>query len=119
MPPYRMPGKLPWLHVGPPWAFRHQSRGRRLGARLSLVSLLAVLAAGPPAGAAQPPAKVARVGLLSTSSGPTPFIEALRQGLRDLGWARGRTLSSRLAGQATGTSACRGSPPSWPASRWT
>jgi putative ABC transport system substrate-binding protein len=42
---------------------------------------------------AQPPAKVARIGYLSTNLRPTPHLpEAFRQGLRDLGYVEGRNV---------------------------
>ena len=64
--------------------------------RAFIAGTLALLAA-PPAAEAQPAAKVPRLGLLmpgrpefASSSGP---MEALRQGLRDLGWVEGRTIT--------------------------
>ena len=63
-----------------------------------LGALLAVRAAD-----AQQPGKVARVGFLSPADpppAPTPGLDVLRQGLRDLGWIEGRTviLETRFAG---------------------
>jgi putative tryptophan/tyrosine transport system substrate-binding protein len=54
--------------------------------RLLLTSLAAVLVA-PLDGHAQPPAKIARIGILATE-----FPEALRQSLRDLGYIEGRNV---------------------------
>lgn len=61
-------------------------------------ALLAVRAAE-----AQQPGKVARVGFLSPADpppAPTPGLDVLRQGLRDLGWIEGRTviIETRFAG---------------------
>jgi ABC-type uncharacterized transport system substrate-binding protein len=46
----------------------------------------------PGAAAAQQAAKVARIGLLATSSGANPAREAFIQGLRDLGYVEGRNI---------------------------
>src|SRR5262245_16785439 len=55
-----------------------------------LVSLLTV----PLAPEAQPPVKVARIGYLAmTGSAESPNAAAFRQGLRDLGYVEGRTLT--------------------------
>jgi putative ABC transport system substrate-binding protein len=53
---------------------------------------LGILAA-PPAAGAQQPAKVPRVGLLRPGSPPDPYVEAFRQGLRDLGYVEGQTIA--------------------------
>src|SRR5688500_9609729 len=52
----------------------------------------------PRAAAAQPPAKIYRVGFLSASSVPD-LLEALRDGLRELGWIEGQNfiLETRFA----------------------
>lgn len=58
-----------------------------------LVSALLVVAG---AAAAQQPAKVYRIGYLSAGSATTTYTrpaEALRQGLRELGWVDGRNLA--------------------------
>ena len=61
----------------------------RLAVTLALGILIAVLA-----GEAQPPTKVHRIGWLRTWSplADQPFVEALRQGLRDLGYVEGRNI---------------------------
>ena len=44
---------------------------------------------------AQQPTKVPRIGYLSTNgdaSNPPPFVEACRQGLRDLGYIEGKNI---------------------------
>ena len=64
--------------------------------RVPLVALLAVfLLAAPLAAEAQAPAKVPRIGFLSARS-PTDnpyFIEAFRQGLRELGYVEGQNIA--------------------------
>ena len=50
--------------------------------------LVAPLAAG-----AQPAAKIPRVGLLRPGSPPDPYVDAFRQGLRDLGYVEQRTVA--------------------------
>jgi putative ABC transport system substrate-binding protein len=59
--------------------------------RVALGILLAPLAAG-----AQPPTKIPRVGLLlfgSPSDSATRFVEAFRQGLRELGYVEGQNIA--------------------------
>ncbi|MBI2349428.1 MAG: ABC transporter substrate-binding protein, partial [Deltaproteobacteria bacterium] len=41
---------------------------------------------------AQQPKKVPRIGFLRIGSPPDPFVEAFRQGLRDLGYLEGKTI---------------------------
>lgn len=62
---------------------------RRIFLQTLSVALLAI-----PAAEAQQPGKVARVGYPSPGdpANPTPGLDALRQGLRDLGWIEGRTV---------------------------
>jgi putative ABC transport system substrate-binding protein len=57
---------------------------------LALGALL--LALGMPAGAQQS-GKVSRIGILRTGSAPDPFVEAFRQGLRDLGYVEGQNIA--------------------------
>ena len=64
--------------------------GRRTFLRTVSVSLLAA----PHAAAAQPAGRVSRLGILSPAS-PSAFgyaFDALRQGLRDLGYVEGQNL---------------------------
>ncbi|MBI3635129.1 MAG: ABC transporter substrate-binding protein [Candidatus Rokubacteria bacterium] len=42
--------------------------------------------------AAQTPPKVPRVGILRLGSSPDPFLDAFREGLRELGYIEGRTI---------------------------
>ena len=58
------------------------------------LTLLVVLALSS-AGEAQQPKKISRIGRLSplTSFADSPIFEALRQGLRDLGWVEGRNIT--------------------------
>ncbi len=62
--------------------------------RAGFILTLALIAA-PPAAEAQAPAKVPRIGFL-TSSSPTDLagrLEAFRQGLRELGYVEGQTIA--------------------------
>ena len=59
---------------------------------LSLALILAVLAA-PLAAEGQQVGKVYRIGYLSIASGPSPRTEALRQGLRELGYIEGKNIT--------------------------
>src|SRR5262249_28967040 len=52
----------------------------------------AVLGA-PLAKEAQQARKVYRIGYLSLESGPVPYSEAFRQGLRELGWVEGQNIA--------------------------
>jgi putative ABC transport system substrate-binding protein len=56
----------------------------------ALLLALAVLVM-PLVAEAQEPGKIARIGMLA--SGPDPFVEAFRQGLRELGYVEGRTIN--------------------------
>ncbi len=62
--------------------------------RLALGALIAVLAVGAPLVAAGQPARVARIGVLSSSSAEReqPLLRAFRQSLRELGYVEGRHL---------------------------
>ena len=59
---------------------------------LILALILAVLAA-PLAAEGQQVGKVYRIGYLSIASGPSPRTEALRQGLRELGYIEGKNIT--------------------------
>jgi putative tryptophan/tyrosine transport system substrate-binding protein len=59
--------------------------------RTFLTGTGAVLLAAPLAAEAQEAGKVARIGMLAGS--PSPFVEAFRQGLRELGYVEGRNIS--------------------------
>ena len=41
---------------------------------------------------AQQPIKVPRIGILRSGTAPDPFVDAFRQGLRELGYTEGRTI---------------------------
>src|SRR5215468_12253886 len=54
-----------------------------------------ILAAGPAGVMAQQPAKIPRIGYVSGTgdpSNPGPYVEALRQGLRALGYVEGKNI---------------------------
>jgi ABC-type uncharacterized transport system substrate-binding protein len=57
-----------------------------------IVALAVALLAAPFATVALAQAKVPRIGYLSPRSGPSPFDEAFRQGLRDLGYVEGKNV---------------------------
>jgi len=63
-------------------------------AAFAVVCLLSLLAA-PLAAAAQPAGKVRQIGYLDQGSAARnrPYLEAFRQGLRDLGWVEGRNIT--------------------------
>ncbi len=62
--------------------------------RAFIGTLTGSLLAAPLAAAAQPAGKMPRIGILSpASTSATPVFEALRQGLRDLGYEEGRTIA--------------------------
>ena len=71
--------------------------------RRAFIALIPNLAVPPGLGFAQEPAKVARIGFL----GPTPAasvaprVEALRAGLRDLGYVEGKNLIFEFRWAAT------------------
>src|SRR5438552_13474342 len=51
------------------------------------------LLAAPLAAEAQEAGKVARIGVLNSGSPPAPFVEAFKQGLRELGYVEGRNIT--------------------------
>ena len=86
-------------------------RGHRTGRRRTaidaagsvtvfIVCLITTVMAAPVATDAQPPSKVARIGLLCATRCEGPGLDMLRAGLRDLGWVEGRNLviEARAAG---------------------
>src|SRR5262249_1889243 len=78
---------------------------------LIVVMILRVLAA-PGTSHAQPPTHVHRIGYLSPGFAPARLstVEALRQGLRELGWVEGEnlTIAYRAAGGEVGRLPVRG-----------
>jgi ABC-type uncharacterized transport system substrate-binding protein len=60
-----------------------------------LVTLILAILMAPLATKAQPPAKVPRIGWLSLGApSPNPYLrDALRQGLRELGWVEGQNIA--------------------------
>ena len=66
---------------------------RRWTVTAILALVLAALVAPLPAQAQQEGRKVPRIGLIRSGSPPDRFVEAFLQGLRDLGYAEGRTIA--------------------------
>ena len=68
---------------------------RLMLAKLALNALALLLLAGPLSAAAQQPARIPRMGLLSpfAPSDAALWHQAFRQGLRDLGWVEGKNIS--------------------------
>ena len=60
--------------------------------RTFLALISGSLLAAPLAAAAQQTGKVHRIGYLSIASGPSARTEALRQGLRELGYVEGKNI---------------------------
>jgi putative ABC transport system substrate-binding protein len=59
-----------------------------------LITLALVFLVAPLAANAQPSAKVARIGYLAMTAGAgSPWVEAFRQGLQDLGYVEGKTMA--------------------------
>jgi putative ABC transport system substrate-binding protein len=56
------------------------------------LAILVLLAGWAGMAEAQQPAKVPRIGLLRPGSPPDAFVEAFRQGLRDLGYVEGKNI---------------------------
>ncbi len=75
-------------------AARCARRARYPVERRTFIAILAGgLLASPLATEAQQAGKVYRVGYLSIASGPSPRTEALRQGLRELGYVEGKNIT--------------------------
>jgi len=58
-----------------------------------ILALILVVVAAPLAAEGQQVGKVYRIGYLSIASGPSPRTEALRQGLRELGYIEGKNIT--------------------------
>jgi hypothetical protein len=62
--------------------------------RRAFVSTYAVaILLAPVAAGGQPPAPVARIGVLAFSTPSDPYVEAFRRNLRDLGYTEGQTIA--------------------------
>ena len=66
--------------------------GRRFGLALSLALILAPALAEP-----QPSTKITRIGYLSSGVARSPYVEAIQEGLRELGCPRQRCSRDRTA----------------------
>jgi putative ABC transport system substrate-binding protein len=60
---------------------------------VGLLSIILTLTAGGAAVDAQQAGNIPRVGILRTGSAPDPFVEAFRQGLRELGYVEGKSIA--------------------------
>jgi putative ABC transport system substrate-binding protein len=58
-----------------------------------VVALALALLVTPFGAEAQHPTKVPRIGILRSGSASDPFVEAFREGLRELGYVEGRNIS--------------------------
>jgi putative ABC transport system substrate-binding protein len=70
----------------------HQVGNSKIPGAFGVVICAVLLAFCPPA-SAQHPEKVHRVGYLAAASGPSPFLAAFKQGLRELGYVQGRNVT--------------------------
>lgn len=64
----------------------------------ALIVTLALSVLAPPAAEAQQAGKVYRIGLMlgSSVSAAAPFVDAFRQGLRELGWVEGKNFALEI-----------------------
>ena len=70
-------------------------RHRRIARELFALSLVLTTLAAPFTADAQQTAKIPRIGYLSPTGDPNtpgPWVEAFRQGLRDLGYVEGKNI---------------------------
>ena len=70
------------------------------------------LLSAPLVAEAQPAGKIARIGVLRTGAPPDPNVEAFRQGLRELGYVEGQTVTLSIDGPKGGLTGF----PAWPPS---
>ena len=61
-----------------------------------MIALTLSMLAVPQAAHAQPVGKIPRLGVLAPGTPPQPAVEALRQGLRDLGYVEGQTIALEI-----------------------
>ncbi len=67
---------------------------RKTPAVVAVILTLALgILAAPLAADAQPPGKIPRIGLLRAGTPPDPYVEAFREGLRELGYAEGQSIA--------------------------
>ena len=102
--------------------YRRQLRHAAMAVRVGALVLLAFLSApaglvSGPGGAAhaqqQPAGKVYRIGFLSQGQPPQAFLEAVQQGLRERGYAEGRTSSGNSGRPTAAWTSFRNSPRIW------
>ena len=79
---------------------------------VAMVMLIVAALAAPLAAEAQPSSRVPRIGYLeSGSAAGTPFDEAFRDGLRDLGWVESQNVTLEVRAAEGRLSAPRGRSP--------
>jgi putative tryptophan/tyrosine transport system substrate-binding protein len=61
-----------------------------------IIALILSMLAAPLAANAQPVGKLPRLGILAPGTPPGRAVEALRQGLRDLGYVEGQTIALEI-----------------------
>ena len=87
---------------------------RRRDTSLAAITFGAVIAGASLAATAQQPAKVFRIGILSPAGSPsTKAFDALREGLRELGYIDAATSRSSIGSRPGITADCRGWRPIW------
>jgi putative ABC transport system substrate-binding protein len=92
-----------WIFDGSTWLTTGFgfSIGRSERKKISSLALCALLYTLCLPVSAQQPARIARVGYISgtgSASNPGPYVEALRQGLRDLGYVEGKNFEIEFRG---------------------
>ena len=72
-----------------------------MSGKIAVCALATILLTTAPAAQAQPQAKIPRIGYVSGTGDATnqgPYVEALRQGLRDLGYVEGKNFVIEFRG---------------------
>ena len=85
-----------------------------------IIALILSMLAAPLAANAQPVGKLPRLGILAPGTPPGRAVEALRQGLRDLGYVEGQTIALEIRwDEGKPERSPDPMPPSWWHSTWT
>ena len=94
-------------------------QNRKLVGIVAIVTTIAICGA---VAEAQQPKKIPRIGYVSVSGdakNPGRFVEAFRQGLRDIGYIEGKNIAVEYRYPDHSRNLCLVSWPSWCNSRWT